>query len=103
MKAIILLFTFVSLGFTKISQETETMKASFDGFEEGYYYFTDEDDNNFYFETINKEASEKYNLLEDEFIGESFEVTYIIETKTDENDNEYESYTIVKLKLIEEE
>ena len=103
MKAIILLFTLASLGFTKKSQELLTMKASFDGYEDGFYYFTNEEDDNFYFETVSKEASEKYDLLKEDFIGKTFEVSYKIETKTDENNDEYESYIIVKLQLIEEE
>lgn len=99
----ILLFTMASLAFVKQQEDTITIKATFDGFEEGVYYFTDEEDNSFSFETISKETLEKYNLLKEEFIGESFEVTYKIETKTDEYDDEYEAYAIVKLKLIEEE
>ena len=103
MKTLIVLFTIVSLAFSKNTQETIKMNASFDGFEEGFYYFTDqEDDNNFYFETINKEAAEKYDLKGNQFIGKSFEVTYKIDSKIDENDEEYESFTIVKLNLIEE-
>ncbi|MEX1383372.1 hypothetical protein [Lutibacter sp.] len=102
-KLMILLFTMASLAFVNQQEEKITIKATFDGFEEGIYYFTDEEDESFYFETISKEALAKYNLLKEEFIGESFEVTYKIETKTDEYEEEYESYTIVKLKLIEQE
>ncbi|SNR67289.1 hypothetical protein [Lutibacter flavus] len=103
MKTLLVLFTIVSLSFGKNTQETITMNASFDGYEDGFYYFTDEEDNNFYFETVNKESLEKYKLSGEEFIGRSFEVTYKIETKTDEFEEQYESYSIVKLILIEEE
>ena len=102
-KLMILLFTIASFAFVNQQEEKLTLKATFDGFEEGIYYFTDEEDNSFYFETISKEAIAKYNLLKEEFIGESFEITYKIETKTDEYDEEYEAYAIVKLKLIEQE
>lgn len=103
MRTLLVLFTIVSLSFGKNTQETITMNASFDGYEDGFYYFTDEEDNNFYFETINKESLEKFKLSGDDFIGRSFEVTYKIETKTDESDEEYESFSIVQLILIEEE
>lgn len=102
-KLMILLFAIASFAFVKQPEEKMTIKATFDGFEEGYYYFTDEEENNFYFETISKEALEKYNLLKREFIGESFEVTYKVETKKDEYNEEYESYSIIDLKLIEQE
>lgn len=97
----ILLFTIASFAFVNKQEETITIKATFDGFEEGIYYFTDEEDTSLYFETINEESIEKYNLLEEKFIGESFEITYKIETKIDEYDEEYEALSIVKLKLIE--
>lgn len=102
-KIMILLFTIASFAFVNQQKEELTIKATFDGFEEGIYYFTDEEDESFYFETISKEALAKYNLLKEEFIGESFEVTYKIDTKKDEYNEEYESYVIVKLKLIEQE
>ena len=102
-KIMILLFTIASFAFVNQQEEKLTIKATFDGFEEGIYYFTDEDDESFYFETISKESLAKYNLLKEEFIGESFEVTYKIDTKKDEYNEEYESYVIVKLKLIEQE
>jgi len=102
-KLMILLFTIASFAFVNQQEEKLTIKATFDGFEEGIYYFTDEEDESFYFETISKEALAKYNLLKEEFIGESFEVTYKIDTKKDEYNEEYESYVIVKLKLIEQE
>lgn len=103
MKTIIVLLTIVSLAFGKNTQESITMNATFDGVEDGFYYFTDEDDNNFYFETINEESLETYKLSDEEFIGKSFKVTYKIENKTDENGDEYESFAIIKLTIIEEE
>ncbi|WP_298365333.1 hypothetical protein [uncultured Lutibacter sp.] len=102
MKTLLLLFTVASLAFGKNTQETITMTASFDGFEDGYYYFTDEDDINFYFESIDEEVIEKYNLKDSSYIGKSFEVTYKMELKMDDNNEEYESFTIIKLTIIEE-
>lgn len=103
MKTLIVLFTIVSLAFGKNTQESITMNATFDGFEDGFYYFTDEEENNFYFETINKESLEQYNLSEEDFIGKYFKVTYKIENKTDENGDLYESYAILNLIIIEED
>tara|TARA_R110001583_G_scaffold69109_2_gene196112 strand:+ start:2626 stop:2937 length:312 start_codon:yes stop_codon:yes gene_type:complete len=103
MKTLIVLFTIVSLAFGKNTQEPITMNVTFDGFDDGFYYFTDEEDNNFYFETINEESLEKYKLSDEEFIGKSFKLTYKVENKTDENGDLYESFAILELIIIDED
>jgi hypothetical protein len=103
MKTLIVLFTIASLAFGKNTQESITMNATFDGFDDGFYYFTDEEDTNFYFETINAESLKQYELSDEDFIGKSFKVTYKIENKTDESGDLYESYAILKLSIIEED
>lgn len=61
MKILITFFALVSLFFAK-NQETLTIKARFDGHEEGFYYFTDMNDNSFFFEGLEAAAKEKFNL-----------------------------------------
>ena len=46
--------------------------------------------------------NKKYNLKDSSYIGKSFEVTYKMELKMDDNNEEYESFTIIKLTIIEE-
>lgn len=101
MKAIILFFTMVSFAFVNQTEEITTIKATYDGYDEGTYYFTDEDENNYYFDSIEPEALKKYDLTDEEFIGKTFNVTYKVVTKTDEFDEEFDSFVIVKLQLVE--
>lgn len=100
MKAIILFFTITCLSIVN-QTELYTVKATFDGYEEGTYYFTDEEENNYYFEAIEAEASKKYDLTDDEFIGKKFNVTYKINTEVDEFNEEVDTFVIVKLTLAE--
>ncbi|MFD0760460.1 hypothetical protein ACFQZW_00025 [Lutibacter aestuarii] len=101
MKTLLTIVAFISLITVKNTQDNLTVKAAFDGFEEGYYYFSDTDDNTYSFEEINEETSKKYNLTEEKYIGKNFKITYKIVTKTDEYDEEYEAYVIVNLEMEE--
>ncbi len=94
MKTMLILFTMATLAFAKQTEELTTIKATFDGVENEIYYFFDEEDNVISFDTINDDASENYNLLEEQYLGKTFNVTYKVETKTNELDEEYESYII---------
>lgn len=100
MKALITLFTLVSLVFAK-NQENLHIKATYDGYEEGFYYFTDEKDNSFFFEGAETAASEKYNLIGKRFIGKTFDITYKVETTKGEYGEEYYASIIVDLLLKE--
>lgn len=100
MKILITLFTLMSLVFTK-NQETLNIKATYDGYEEGFYYFTDEKDNSFFFEGAETAASEKYDLIGKRFIGKTFDITYKVETTKGEYGEEYYASIIVDL-LIKE-
>lgn len=97
----IVLFTLTSGIVSWTWQDTSTVKAVFDGQEEGMYYFTGEDFNSYAFQGIEEGASEKYDLSNEEFVGQTFNVTYKVETETDEFDDEYEVYIIVDLELVE--
>ncbi|MDO9274821.1 MAG: hypothetical protein Q7T92_04630 [Lutibacter sp.] len=96
MKTLITLFALLSLFFVK-GQETLTIKATFNGHEEGFYYFTDENDYSFFFEGIEAAATEKYNLTDNRYIGKKFNVTYKVETTKGEYGEEYYASIIVDL------
>ncbi|MHB1146633.1 MAG: hypothetical protein ACYC01_03450 [Lutibacter sp.] len=100
MKTLITLFTLVSLVFAK-NQETLTIKATYDGYEEGFYYFTDYNDNSFYFEGVDAAAKEKFDLTKKSFIGKKFNITYKVETTKGEYGEEYYASIIVDLVLEE--
>ncbi|MFD0862046.1 hypothetical protein ACFQ1M_07490 [Sungkyunkwania multivorans] len=82
-------------------QETVTVLLSFDGYEEGVYYFTDEDENSYEFEEIESKASARFDLTDEKYKGKIFKVTYKVMTEIDELEEEYDSYVIVDLKLAE--
>lgn len=98
MKILITLFTLVSLFFMK-DQENLTIKATFNGYEEGFYYFTDTNDYSFFFEGEEASASEKYDLANNKYIGKTFNITYKVETTTGEYGEEYYASIIVQLVL----
>lgn len=100
MKTLITLFTLVSLVFAK-NQETLNIKATYDGYEEGFYYFTDYNDNSFYFEGVDAAAKEKFDLTKKSFIGKKFNITYKVETTKGEYGEEYYASIIVDLVLEE--
>lgn len=83
------------------SQETETMTATFDGYEEGMFYFTDSDGYSTEFSQLSQEAKKLYNLTTKEFVGSTFMVTYSSETEVDDLDDEITMNTIIALKLVE--
>ena len=91
------IFMLVNIGY---SQETKTLTATFDGYEEGIYYFS-EGENDFYdFGKINAEVLKKFDLNSEEYHNKKFKITYKEETIINEDDDEYEVWTIVKLELV---
>jgi hypothetical protein len=100
MKILITLFTLISLVYAK-SQETLSIKARFDGHEEGFYYFTDMNDNSFFFEGEETAATKKYKLTKKKYIGKKFNITYKVETTIGEYGEEYYASIIVDLVMEE--
>ena len=100
MKTLITLFTLLSFVFVK-SQETLSIKATFDGHEEGFYYFTDYHDNSFFFEGMEAAAKKKFNLTKKKYIGKKFTITYKVETTKGEYGEEYYASIIVDLVMEE--
>lgn len=80
-------------------QEILSIKATFFGHEEGFYYFTDYNDNSFYFEGVEAAAKEKFDLTKKSFIYKKFNVTYKVETTKGEYGEEYYASIIVDLVL----
>lgn len=94
----ITLLAFISIVGLGINQDKITIKATFDGYEDEVFYFTDEDENSYEFQKIDPTASNKYDLKDEKFNGKIFEVIYTIETDLDENDDENTIFTIFDLK-----
>ena len=100
MKILITFFALVSLFFGK-NQETLSIKATFNGYEEGFYYFTDTNDYSFFFEGEESAATEKFDLTKKKYIGKKFNITYKVETTKGEYGEEYYASIIVDLEQTE--
>lgn len=96
----ILLFSLLITNNTIITKNTETLKATYDGYEDGVYYFSDDDDT-YEFKNADPKVLKAYDLSSKKYEGQDFNITYEIEKKIDEDDEEFEVWTISKLELIE--
>lgn len=103
MKTLItVLFVLASVAFTEKNQETQTIKAVFDGYADGSYSFTENDDISYEFQDIEEKAIKKYDLATDkQYEGKTFNVTYKMEMAEDEDGEEYIVYIIMDLEVIE--
>lgn len=97
MKALLTLFTFITVVFGKIDQEIFVMNAVFDGYEDETYFFTDTEDETYYIQEVSDEVTKKYDLKDIKYKGQSFKVTYEIQKRLDENKEPYEIFVITKL------
>ncbi|MCK0158214.1 hypothetical protein MWU65_13550 [Cellulophaga sp. F20128] len=100
----IALFALASVATTTVSQDTETVTATYVGYEKEMYHFTAEDDTPLEFQDVSPEALKKHNLTKDETLkGKSFTISYKKVTTTDEaTEKEMVSKSIVDLELLEE-
>lgn len=80
-------------------KNTETLKATYDGYEEGIFYFSDDDDT-YEFKSADPKVLKAYDLMSEKYEGQDFNITYEIQKKTDEDEEEYEEWVITKLELI---
>ena len=96
----ILLFTVIMMSNTVESNYTEVIGATYDGYEDEIYYFSDDEDT-YEFKNIDAKILKMYDLTSEKYNGQDFNITYKIEKKT-YDEEVYEIWTISKLELIEE-
>jgi uncharacterized protein YabE (DUF348 family) len=97
---IISIMMFVSIGQ---EQTNKTVTATFDGYEDGIYTFSNGEEEVYDFEKIDDEVAKEFNLKTDKYINKKFKITYKSETvKTEEDGEEMETeiWTILKLELV---
>ncbi|KPM33076.1 Hypothetical protein I595_1503 [Croceitalea dokdonensis DOKDO 023] len=82
------------------TQEVETITATFNGYEDGIFYFEDSEGYNLEFEQIDDKALQKFDLVSEDFNGKTFKISYTSETDLDEEGEEISISKIVDLKLI---
>ena len=103
MKTILLgLFSIVMFVSYGQEQENKTVTATFNGYEDGVYYFSDGEDESYEFKEVDTEVLKAFNLKNEKFIDQKFTITYREEKYEDEDGFEHETWVIVELELIEE-
>ncbi|WP_158974160.1 hypothetical protein [Cellulophaga sp. L1A9] len=101
MKTLAISILLLVTSFLKTNQEATTITVTYEGVDDGIYYFSSEEDFNTYaFKNIEERAGAKYNMADRKLIGTDFEVTYTSEEFQDEENEAYEVLTITDLKLI---
>jgi len=96
---LIALIVLVSIAAT--TQDKTTVKATFDGLENEVYYFSDNAETTHAFDAINEEANKKFDLTNEKFKGQLFNITYTTESITDDMENKIEVLTIVDLEILD--
>jgi hypothetical protein len=97
----ILLYAFCAINSLQMNQETRTVTAVFEGFDDDVYYFTDAEGNAYDFERIEEEAKDKFNLTKEEYLGKTFNIIYLVESEIDEFNDSIEVLVITDIKLVE--
>ncbi|WBU89092.1 hypothetical protein [Cellulophaga omnivescoria] len=96
----IVLFALATAVTTLVS--TESVTATYDGFENETYQFSDEDGATLEFQGLSSEALGKYDLTDESFKGKTFIITYESETVVDdETEEEITTNIITDLELQE--
>lgn len=96
----ILLFALMTMSNTIAPKQTEVLKATYDGYEDEIYYFSNEEDT-YEFKNIDSKILKTFDLTSEKFEGQDFNITYKVEKTVDEDDEETEMWIISKLELIE--
>ncbi|MGB2758902.1 MULTISPECIES: hypothetical protein [Maribacter] len=97
---LIVLFVAVS-SFTTFGQDTGTMNATYEGYSNGVYSFTDDEGEIVEFNNVTNEVSSKYDLTSQKFVGRQFSITFTVDSELDEDDEEIQVSTIVDLLMPE--
>ncbi|ANH61505.1 hypothetical protein [Dokdonia donghaensis] len=93
----IALFTLTTIAYNTTS---ETVTATFTGYSDETYYFTDSDDLTYAFESISAKAAQEFDLTQDTYKGQQFKITFTTSTELNEDDEEYDMLSITALELV---
>lgn len=101
MKTLLVFFVMLTSMTTMMSQEIDTVKATFNEYADGTYHFTDKDSYSMEFEYVEESVLAQFNLAGEEFKGKLFIVTFQSDTEEDQDGEEILVNTIIGLKLAE--
>ena len=91
------LFMFVSI---HQKQETKTITATFDFYEEGVYYFSDREEDSYDFAKIEKDVLKKFDLKSYAYRDIKFKITYKEEMQKEEFITFHLSLSVILFFLI---
>lgn len=101
MKTIFLMFLSLATLLEVPTTQESIVEATFNGYVEDLYDFTDADGSTYGFAEIEPSAAQKYDLDSTDSVGKLFRVTYKVDTAIDEDEEEYDILVIVDLKVLE--
>lgn len=93
---LIVLFVAVS-SLTTFGQETSTMNGTYEGYIDGVYVFSDGEGYTTEFSNITDDVANEFDLNSEKFVGNQFMITFTVDSEMDEDDEEIQVSTIVKL------
>ncbi|TDS16694.1 hypothetical protein DFQ03_1176 [Maribacter caenipelagi] len=93
---LIVLFVAVS-SLTTFGQETSTMNGTYEGYIDGVYVFSDGEGYTTEFSNITDDVANEFDLNSEKFVGKQFMITFTVDSEMDEDDEEIQVSTIVKL------
>lgn len=93
---LIVLFVAVS-SLTTFGQETSTMIGTYEGYIDGVYVFSDGEGYTTEFSNITDDVANEFDLNSKKFVGNQFMITFTVDSEMDEDDEEIQVSTIVKL------
>ncbi|WP_405410282.1 hypothetical protein [Maribacter sp. Asnod1-A12] len=97
---LIVLFVTIS-SWTAYGQETGTMNGTYEGYSNGVYIFSDDDGESVEFNNVSYEASKRYDLTSQKFVGRQFAITFTVDSELDEDDEEIQTTTITGILMPE--
>lgn len=96
----ITIFALISFLNVENKADIKVITATFNGFENGIYTFSDANNELYYFNRIDDTVTEKFDLTGLDFEGDKFKISYKIELEDTEDDNKEIVHIIVGLELL---
>lgn len=96
----ITIFALISFINVENQSNIKEITATFNGFENGIYTFSDANNELYYFNRIDDVVTEKFDLTGLDFEGDNFKISYKIELEDTDDDNKEIVHIIVGLELL---
>jgi len=101
MKSLLIVLFVVIFSLTTFGQEVSTMNGRYEGYIDGTYVFTADDDYSTEFMNVTSDVTSKYDLKSQKFIGRQFSIYFTVDSELDKDDEEIQISTITRLLMPE--